>query len=233
MTTTDGVGIVCDVGKTYSGCDEALEDLRNYADEQHFQFAVWKRDKNRIVLKCHDNNCSWIVRFSRPNRDLPLRLTSKEGNHSCLGSVQRSRGSQSNLLWVLSKIKTEMEIDNNLKTKHIISHMLRNHGIKISYSLAHHAKETVLLETTTSQQALFALLPSYIQRLMNADPTTTAILESDDNQQFRRVFVCPGPAISAFRFSRRFMAVDGTFMRSRFVQVSEFSILFCCEMIRY
>ena len=61
---------------------------------------------------------------------------------------------------------------------------------------------------------------------MKVDNDTLAVMKVQQemysgrvSERFHSVFVAPGAARNAFQYMRRFVAVDGTFTKNRFVQI--------------
>lgn len=208
-------------GQTFESFSSALNLLRDYAAENCFSFEILKGDKTRVVVKCCGDDCPFRARFSKCKNEELVKLATIFNIHNCLGAELQKRGSQSNHQWILTKVKKGMEINNNLKSRTIINHMYRQHGSKISYAAAHKAKNVLLLRTTEAQKSLFGILPDYVSKLQEADKDCFVCLESTTDRRFRRIFVCPAASCHSHWFCWPYIAVDGTFMRSRFIQVKK------------
>ncbi len=76
-------------------------------------------------------------------------------------------------------------------------------------------------EDHASQEESFAKIPEYLERLRAQNPAaddTDAIVTNmviDQNSKFQRVFVCLQTARGAFAFGIPFVALDGTFLKTR------------------
>ena len=46
----------------------------------------------------------------------------------------------------------------------------------------------------------------------------------DGQYNFQRVFICPGESAQSFQHMRKFLAVDGTFLKARFIQTLLFAV---------
>lgn len=69
------------------------------------------------------------------------------------------------------------------------------------------------------QRAEFTKLPAYLQRLRDVNPNVNIHLSiHPETRKFQRVFICPGESRDSFRHCRHFIAVDGTFLKSKFRQ---------------
>lgn len=95
--------------------------------------------------------------------------------------------------------------------------MRREFGATFGYSAILKAKESILHDSVAEQTLQFAQIPEYFRRLAAQDPGATANIQLVAGT-FNRCFVAPSAARNAFRFCRPFVALDGTFLKTRFVQ---------------
>ena len=69
------------------------------------------------------------------------------------------------------------------------------------------------------ERELFIQLPAYFRLLHLRDPNVYTRLSLDENTgRFQRLFICPGASRYAFTHCRLFIALDGTFLKIRFIQ---------------
>ena len=63
-------------------------------------------------------------------------------------------------------------------------------------------------------------MPAYRDYLVNKFPGTYCQLlhEEDGDYRFKRIFICPSPSRQSFQFCREIVALDGTFIKSCFIQ---------------
>jgi hypothetical protein len=65
----------------------------------------------------------------------------------------------------------------------------------------------------------FTQIPAYLDALKAANPATYTFLSTDPKtDRSQRVFICPPTSDTTFQNCRQFLAVDGTFIKSAFVQ---------------
>ncbi|KAI8916750.1 hypothetical protein DFJ77DRAFT_510184 [Powellomyces hirtus] len=153
----------------------------------------------------------------------------------CAGTLHAPRVSQSRVTWICKKLKEGMEVDRKTSTKAFQDFIRHRYGSTISYSSGLKAGDTLLAESADDQRDLSQHFRLYCRRLIEADPSTTAIMDvhvtgipnttgglgiPEHQQRFCRVFICTGSAKTASKHCRPFLATDGTFTKNRFVQVS-------------
>lgn len=92
------------------------------------------------------------------------------------------------------------------------------------YTSAHNVKEAMLKENSEAQRHQFQLIRVYAERLVEIDPAAIGTLKRQadrggEERFFHSGFVAPGAARNALFSMLKFVAVDGTFTKSRFVQI--------------
>ena len=100
----------------------------------------------------------------------------------------------------------------------------RKLGVDIPYNTAHKAKEAVCAETINDQREQYNLVEGYIQCLLRKDPENIVKLKTQQvssktgmEKRFHSLFIAPTATRYAFQLIRCFVAVDGTFTKTRFV----------------
>ena len=74
-------------------------------------------------------------------------------------------------------------------------------------------------DTVEDQSHRFRLLPSYVAVIQQSNETPYIRLSSHQNTNcFQRLFICPAESRESFQHCRHFIAVDGTFLKSKFIQ---------------
>jgi len=88
---------------------------------------------------------------------------------------------------------------------------------EILYGRAQQSLLRLLVGDIGAQRHSFQLLPSY-KRLLEASALGVHVdLIRDRHDRFQRIFVCPAKSRATFQASRRLVAVDGTFLKARFI----------------
>ena len=96
------------------------------------------------------------------------------------------------------------------------------YGEKVNYEAARLTKAALIADRLEHQQEHFYKILSYLQLLHqhNEGLYTNLHTITDDNRSstFQRLFICPWQSRQSFQLMRKFIAVDGTFLKARFVQ---------------
>jgi len=102
-----------------------------------------------------------------------------------------------------------------------------------SHPAANRVKPFLIEDRREHQLQQSQQLPAYVKLLQQAHPDLYVKLdfESSDStsstsslQMFRRIFIYPIESRSSFSYMRKFMAIDGTFLKARFVQTLFFAV---------
>lgn len=88
---------------------------------------------------------------------------------------------------------------------------------EILYRRAQQSLLRLLVGDIRAQRHSFQLLPLY-KRLLEASALRVHVdLVRDRHNRFQQIFVCPAESRATFQASRRLVAVDGTFLKARFI----------------
>ena len=209
------------------------DTIEDQSVEAKFHYKVAATERRKVDSRClyRESGCSWRIYATPTAGDNDYILREQRCvmmAHTCLAlggkEVQSIVNRQSWLRrnisrWLPVMLKTPIQtiIDMVATRVHeqVNCEAVRLHKV--------HIVEGVLLE----QVAQFAKLPVYCQRLVDQNPgiyaacnTISTAYEGVESQRFQRVFICPTPAsLGTLRLSRPFIAVDGTFLKTRWAMV--------------
>jgi hypothetical protein len=106
------------------------------------------------------------------------------------------------------------------RPKNIRMDIRREHGVEVSYAMAHRAKEDAMQRINGSHETAFSELPKYCADLIQANPGTTAIVkcktEDGDVQRFHCMFVSYPASGFGFSHCRPVLGLDGTHLKSKY-----------------
>ncbi|KAE8180901.1 hypothetical protein CF336_g9113 [Tilletia laevis] len=108
-----------------------------------------------------------------------------------------------------------MVVDAKTSAKAVAKQLKHGEAYDASRSAVYKAKAAILNESYGDEAKSFGRLPAYMEALTTADSDTRAVLESSDGK-FKRMFVCPGAARHAWRYCRKWLAIDATFMKTKY-----------------
>jgi hypothetical protein len=142
-----------------------------------------------------------------------------EVEHFCIGSAPLSRSPASSLSWPLREVPKILDITRITSTRAIINAVRLHFGQEIQLWQAQLVKAFVLHDTLAQHREQFFLHPSYLDALSEANDGVYHYLQVDEvDYKFHRVFVCPQHSCGSFVMSLPIVALDRTFLKTRFRQ---------------
>jgi hypothetical protein len=90
---------------------------------------------------------------------------------------------------------------------------------EIDYKRAQECRLRLLDGDIGKQRSSFQLLPTHKELLEMSSPAVHVELQRDRHERFQRAFVCPAESRASYTLCRRFVVVDGTFLKARFVLI--------------
>ena len=97
--------------------------------------------------------------------------------------------------------------------------VLHRHQERITTAAASKAKRQILGHSLQHQASQYEMLPACASLLLETNPGTYVKLAVDRNtKRFQRIFICPPTSSKSFVHCRPFIAVDGTFTKTQFIQ---------------
>ncbi|KAI9919125.1 hypothetical protein PsorP6_011445 [Peronosclerospora sorghi] len=208
---------------TYSSLDEGVLAASVHAMRNRVTYRVCKRDKKKVVLTCSGEACSASIRIIVSEKTELVTVTVMDDVHGCHGTLQGPRGLLRNHDFLVSLVLENFPVDKDTMPKNIQCLLKMQLDVNIPFSTAHKVKEKIIHESAEDQSLQFQKVQPYIHLLQEADPSTvvkskTQAINGSNEGRFHSVFIAPGAARQAFKHMRKFVVVDGTFTKNRFVQ---------------
>ncbi|KAE8219781.1 hypothetical protein CF326_g8878, partial [Tilletia indica] len=165
-------------------------------------------------MKCSHASCGFYARVKSTKGD--IILTKLKLEHNCVGlSQEGKKSSNGNHSLLVSTIKEVMIITPKTSAKEIAQQLKHLKGYQAEKDAIYKAKSAILNEAYGDEVGSFKRLPAYVERLQAADPGTHAVLEVKHGV-FERIFVCPGACRLAWDKCRHWLAIDATFMKTKY-----------------
>src|SRR5947209_6661786 len=207
----------------FTSFEDFRAQLDDWAIKDHFRPKFYKSDPTGRIVKCKDTECPFYIRASF-KEGLGVVIVhvadTFQSQHTCLGAtVENAKAPASTQAWLQRTLPTINPITKDTTQNAIIEAIQLRHGEKISYETAKKAKKIALNVVIIAQLHQFAKIPKYIDALKLKNPGTYTHLSLDpQSNRFQRIFICPPTSSNSFQQCRQFLAIDGTFMKSAFVQ---------------
>lgn len=208
-----------ELGQLFLSFDTLKKALQDWSVRETFSFKVEKKDQSRGIYRCIVNNCPWRVRANRTTNE-DVKITVLNSEHNCIAAqIVEKRTPASTQTWLQQILPDHLVITKDTRPREIVDCLRLRFGEEINYQVALRVKKGLLEDGLQEQREGFTKLPAYIENLRTTNPTAHIHLSIDpETRRFQRVFICPSESRESFRFCRHFIAVDGTFLKSRFRQ---------------
>jgi len=201
---------------SFKACKDAVGE---WSIEEKFTARVNESDSTRVVYRCAISECSFSIRafFNKKEKCVEVGLTNPV--HLCYGAGDVSRKESSRQKWLLRILPSTLTIDNKTIPRTMVQAVLHRHQERITTAVASKAKRQILGHSLQHQASQYEMLPAYASLLIQTNPGTYVKLAVDTNtQRFQRIFICPPTSSKSFAHCRPFIAVDGTFTKTEFIQ---------------
>lgn len=136
--------------------------------------------------------------------------------HTCVGAGHSTREVWNTQFWLRSTVPKHLFVTRSTKPREIIESMQMHYNVRVNMEAARLTREAMIQDRLKHQAQQFRQIPAYLAKLQASNELHTSLFTVDGI--FQRVFICPAQSRSSFCQMRRFMAVDGTFLKSRFIQ---------------
>jgi len=207
------------LGELFNAFTDLKELVENWSVKQKFSFKIADKDHERVIYTCVVPECQWRIRANQ-TEESNVKITVLNSEHNCLLGDGRKRYSvSSSLSWLRRHLPRHLHITQATKTQEIMDCLRVQFGELLPYKSASRIKNTLLEDTLEGQRDGFRLLSSYVAVIQQSNPATYIRLSSHHNtDSFQRLFICPAESQESFRHCLHFIAVDGMFLKTLFIQ---------------
>ena len=187
--------------------------------KEKFSFKLTDKDRSCAIYTCNVPDCTWRLRANETHEG-DISITILSPCHTCLlGEIEKRYSVSGSLAWLRRHIPKHLNITAATKPREIIECLRIQYGETVSYKAALRAKTSLMEDTIDEQRNGFRCLPAYVSAIQAANPEAFIKLSVDHQTNlFQWIFVCPAQSKTSFFSCHRFIAVDGTFLKTRFVQ---------------
>ncbi|XP_016485931.1 uncharacterized protein LOC107806306 [Nicotiana tabacum] len=192
----------------------------NIAIKGHFEFKVVRSSSIRYPLKCNDDRCGWCVRAFRIKDSTLFKIVKIEKKHDC--SVNTMKADQRH---ATSKLISGYIIDNlrdprfEVTPAFVMAEMQKLHGLDIGYHKAWRAIQLASALIRGTPEENYELLSSYLYMMRKVQDWLSLTFEL-----VFYMFFAYGSSISGWNYCRPVIAVDATFLKSKFRGVLMISV---------
>ncbi|GAA0144293.1 hypothetical protein LIER_04781 [Lithospermum erythrorhizon] len=209
------LGIV-GVGQEFRSVNEFRELLQKYAIAHRFIYKLEKNDTIRASGRCVSEGCSWMIDASYVSASDSFKIKKFNGSHTCKRDSLKTPGKN----WLVSVIKDKLQDDPNKKPKVITKEILRDFGIKLSYTQVWRGIEDVRGKIQGSSEESYNQLPYMCEKIVEKNPGSVAKIITDNDNRFQSLFVSFYAAVQGFRRScRPLIFLESTPLKSEYQEI--------------
>lgn len=207
-------------GRIFLSWEEMKNIIEDWSIASQFSFDVPVKDRTRADYRCRDRGrggCSWRV-YSSLNREGEIQVKIILPRHTCVGGENGQNRVANTQAWLRRVVPEHLFVTRETKTREIVESMLMHYGVQVNEQAARITRSFLIKDRLDHQRQQYMKVPSYLALLHSRHPLLHTALHTTDDNCFQRVFVCPLQSQSSFIQMRKFVALDGTFLKARFVQ---------------
>ncbi|XP_010556379.1 PREDICTED: uncharacterized protein LOC104825704 [Tarenaya hassleriana] len=215
---SDGLNI--SIGYEFDNKAAAQEYVRKGAVKACFGFSTVKSDKKLWELRCkfYRSGCAWKLRIAAIQNSERFSVRSYNPVHSCRPVSESKKAVQGSAKLVRDYLKEEYAGKLETPTaKEIVERVKVKYGASVSYMMALRGKYSAEYEIRGSHDEHYSRLPGWLHMLTERNSGTIAGLQfEDDKKTFKYLFIALGATIKRWKYMRKVVAVDATFLTSQY-----------------
>jgi len=204
------------IGQEFASKNEVKNLLIKASLKACFDYKIVKSTTKVFAVKCAVSDCKWALRAARINNSDNFSLRTYYNSHTCSSSSIDKKNRQATSEFVANMLRKEFpgQIDTPAPTQ--VMNMMKNHGVTVSYFKAWKGKQIAANDIRGAPELSFGMLPSYLYMLKVMNPGTVTHLVVESDQKFKYLFIALGACIKGFKALRKVIAVDGTFLKTKY-----------------
>ncbi|CAA7057065.1 unnamed protein product [Microthlaspi erraticum] len=196
--------------------DQLISELRLTAVMTRFSFRIAASTRKVFVAKCKVAGCAWRLRAAVKNEPSTFWVTKYVKSHTFSVSDRVRKHKRCTTKYIGKLFLDRTGHIEGIVPQHIRDSMRRMFGMKLDYTASYKAlKHAQDLVWGTAEEG-YANLPSYLQRIKEADPGTVTDLVCDSQDRFKYCFLSLAGSIAGFQYLRRVIVVDGTHLTGKY-----------------
>src|SRR5579859_3460838 len=203
------------VGNEYDNVQLLKQACREFALENVFEFNVNRTSKTRCTISCKAEGCPWRL-YASPVEDTAIfRISTYHAEHTCFG-IHHPGNKVATTQHVANLIADKLQEQPSYRPVDIVRDIKQQLGIKVSYIKAFRAKDRALEAHNGTHEDTYAKLPKYCADVEKTNLNSKAFVERNDNNKFRRLFVCYGACATGFAHCRPILGLDVTHLKHKY-----------------
>ncbi|KAH0664043.1 hypothetical protein KY284_028974 [Solanum tuberosum] len=204
------------IGMTFKNKDKLITSLHIACLKKDFRLAKVTNSRNVYCFKCTHPECKWWLRAVKFKSSDKFCIKIYKKYHTC-GSEHITSHNPHATAKVLGKyFKNSFPNGKGPSTKDMTNQLRIELGCKVSYWKIYKGREIAKSLVRGTHDYGHGVLDTYRYMLESANPGSKTALQVDENEKFKYFFVAYAAWIQGFQQLRKVIAVDGTFLKSKY-----------------
>ncbi|XP_057760884.1 uncharacterized protein LOC130981304 [Arachis stenosperma] len=214
-----------EVGTVYASREEFKDIVTAYAVQTRRRLRYAKLDLVRVRAVCQEGCPFWLY-AAKMSEEETWQLRSMNLKHTC---GQSHRVGILHTGWLSRVFRKKVEGNPKVKIKDLINKAQRKWNLTVITSMAARSRQAALEEIQGAYRKQYKRIADYCSELLRANPGSSVTLkvqrspdfEVEDQHQglnnyciFQRVYVCLAACKKSFLQCRRFVGLDGCFLKT-------------------
>jgi hypothetical protein len=181
-----------------------------------YEFDTNQSEGNHYIIQCKVPECNFKLHAISVGGSSVFRIKISVPTHDCFG-INHCGHAQATVSFLADYLQDKISEKPRYPPIDIVSDIRRELSVEISYSEAYCAEERALQNINGSHQDAYACLPQYCEDILKTNPGSTAIFETNpDNQKFIRIFISFGASALGLAYCQPVIGLDGTHLKHKY-----------------
>ena len=190
---------------------EFKEALSKYEIKTRHQLKFTKNTKQYVRMQCKKGKCPWKISGSFHRKTKVFQVIFLNDVHAC-SLVNYSRRLSSH--WLADYLLQKFHSIPSLKLHELQQLVKSDLKLEVTLSQCWRAKRVLIKKVKQNAKEEFKKLWSYVMELRNSNKGNTVILECNEDNCFKRIYVAFECCKKGFLAGcRRVIGLDGAFLR--------------------
>ncbi|XP_019089167.1 PREDICTED: uncharacterized protein LOC104733708 [Camelina sativa] len=205
------------VGDKFDSKETLVARLRVLSVLDKYDYNVRYSTPVLLIVECWVKGCKWRIRASTMGDSPVFHIRRYCREHTCSVTERygRSRNAKPPILGQLYKDYVG-GVGSSVVPNLVGDGLNLRYGVQLGYWKAHRTLIKAREYVRGTPESGYAELPAYLYRLRSSNPGTLTRLVVDAEDRFKYVFIAIAGCIKGFRYMRKVVVVDGTFLKGEF-----------------
>ncbi|CAA7016307.1 unnamed protein product [Microthlaspi erraticum] len=182
-----------------------------------FDYNVGYSTPTLLTVHCWIEGCSWRARAPTLGSAPEFFIKSYVKDHSCSVTERSSRSRQAKPD-LLGRLYSEFVgcVGPTVLPCHVADALNKRYGVKMDYWKAHHTLRFARQLVAGSSESGYEDLPAYLYMIRRANLGTLIMLDVDEEDMFKFLFIDFAASIHGFPHMRKVVVVDATYLQGKY-----------------